>query len=707
MDVNVCEKRTIPGNTLCVAVQQINMVRKMSFFMNVLESLLVGRESACLSAFKEMYANGQYDRAARMVMFSLQMCVDLATEEVVHFLTLNGRDEILSALCYTLNQNGMDLSLLFNGEDFPEACKRLSYPLIALYSRCPGVEIVPLSAVPEDQQMSTIFSLIGRDDPDLLLGCLNLIPQLTTLESDRMAVIKLILENSEDVPFLMDQLWVVIKHFRLSMSDLNSLVLFWMRIKPETKLPKVLNMVYQMSVEKRTAAVMKARFDETRGPIGSTFVTDVDCRDAKANMSGATAFLKWMKANMANPAEYVLSVDVAAHSPLILVQVPMLLLTDSRMMLTRNLSFKGALIGEEAEGQGPVQDMFNFYFQHISTTRYFDADDKTTLLLPTSGIGKSDAELKEIRTVFYGLGVVFLKILIDRRNFGANYDSRREATQQRIKPLPFDLHPWIFRALLWKREADTRTLFHECLLSNIGLNKALWREPKSFNKERYIDKAIARIMNAGHREMFYQALRDGFTLTFVEGLTPAKAKVPMTKSREELKHFFAKVQEVSPATLQLLLVGTPVINAEALLDKFDFGLYKFVAPSMEYEDVPIDMRSEEGMLYLPQFQQAKRVFKRVITEWCNEPGQEKIRTFLNYIVGTPTMSPLQNMKWRICFQVGLENLVLAVWACDGTIRSALFRDAEHFKTIVANTLHNFYSDPLNRDISDVVDYRYF
>lgn len=678
-----------------------------SWMDDELKNLLAGRESACLSAFKEMYANEQYDRAARMLMFSLQTCLDLATKEMVRFLTLGGRDEILSALCYTLHKNGMDLSVLFDADDFTEACRRLSYPMIALYSRCPHVKIVPLSGAHDNQQESTIFQLIARDDPDLLLGCLNMIPELVAIETDRMAVIKLVLENAEDMPSLMDQLWVIIKHFGLNMSDLNSLVLFWMRSKPEVKLPKVLNLVYQMSVEKRTAAVMKARLDETRRPIGSTFVTDVDCRDAKTNMSGATAFLKWMKANMANAVEYSLAVNVAAHSPLILVQVPMLLLTDSRMMLTRNLYFKGALIGEEAEGQGPVQDMFNFYFQHISTTRYFDADDKTTLLLPTSGIGKTEAELREIRSVFYGLGVVFLKILIDRRNFGANYDSRREDTQQRIKPLPFDLHPWIFRALLWKREADTRTLFHECLLSNSGLNKTLWREPKSFNKERYIEKAIRRIMNAGHRETFYQALRDGFTLEYVPGLTPAKAKGPMKRSKEALQHFFAQVQEVSPATLQLLLVGTPVINAEALLDKFDFGLYQFVAPSMEYEDIPIDMESEEGRVYLPEFQQAKRVFRTVITEWCDEPGQEKIRTFLNYIIGTPTMSPLQNMKWRICFQLGLENLVLAVWACDGTIRSALFRDTEHFKTIVANTLHNFYSDPLNRDISDVVDYRYF
>ena len=340
---------------------------------------------------------------------------------------------------------------------------------------------------------------------------------------------------------------------------------------------------------------------------------------------------------------------------------------------------------------------------------------------------QDDSKLHESQCVFYGLGIVFLKMLIDSRPIGnfheevvaqeevQNEDQQNEEGQneedanekdqksENKGSLNCSLHPWIFQALLDRMETDPKKIFYEALLFdnqfyNAMYNYCLNNDEEMNGIDDFAEKIKQNKMYLNSRGVYYKALHDGFYLNYIEGLTPSEFRENLEYAKKELDGFYKIIETVSPTSLQFLLVGPSIINADFLLSKFEFEPFRKIDTSGDGNDESLQFIGEDynkGKIYW----ESVEIFKTVMKDWCNEEYQQNIKDFLKYLSGVPTLSPLYQQKWKIGFDFSVEkNSILMTWACDKIVRAPLFESVDNCKKVIIDTIKYHKVDPVNRDI---------
>ncbi|KAK8881074.1 hypothetical protein M9Y10_003802 [Tritrichomonas musculus] len=677
-----------------------------------IEHLIKAQYTVPLYYFVHYFNSGQYERAACEIKYSFETCLLLSTKEIIRFLIENDCDLIFCTIAYSLLKHGCSINQLTSVDDFFFACSHCSATVIRVLANHNEVKFIPIS---NNNENSPLKLILDRNDPQLLLKCLKLIPELVSIETQPTSPLYYVLEHKLDN--LIDELWILINYFDIQEYDLLIVARNWECLCPKKPLIPILEELFSKHMLDYQIYIEEARAENDPALLLTepTDITDLNCLDVKTNMQDADRFRQFLT-DRNNETEsmdpYDLHFTVDPRSKDILMQLPYELMKDPSFFLNSNLYLKKKLIGEDAVGEGPVQDMFNAYFKQISSLNdYFDSNDNSTSILPTNKSG-NQRELQEKKCVFYGLGIVFLKILIDLRPIGNFHelidtnnnifydsnDSRDTNTNNSKGSLNCSLHPWIFQALLKKMETDPKKIFYEALLFDNGFYNVM-RNDTDLTDVNYLTSRIYQSeMYLNSRGIFYQALYDGFSLNYINGLTPSEFKENLVKIRNELSKFYEKIKPVSPRALQFLLVGPSIINAEFLLSRFDFEPYKYIDTSGQGNDLPIQFINEDwdkGATYT----KSKEIFKQVMTEWCNEEYQQNIRDFLRYLSGVPTLSPLHQHKWKIAFDFSVEkNAILMVWACENIVRSPLFESVDQCKKIILETIKMHQSDPISRDI---------
>ncbi|KAH0785527.1 hypothetical protein GPJ56_010548 [Histomonas meleagridis] len=373
------------------------------------------------------------------------------------------------------------------------------------------------------------------------------------------------------------------------------------------------------------------------------------------------------------------------------MQLPCLFLADSNALIHPKLYTEVTPIGEEATGTGPVQDLFNSYFKELSKLDIFDVDENTTMILPTAAASASKERIDEIERIFYGLGVVFLKTLIDMRQMGGVNDVNN-------KKMPTELifHPWIFQALSWKFSSNTKHLLNESLLYDYKFAEFLSSAKESNNIEFIKYEVTTNKLFLFNRKLFFRAIYDGFNLNYRRGFLPKSFKTEMEKSKKELTEFYKIINSISPESVQLLIVGSPRIHAHVLLDKFIFQAYEGVDLSGEGSDKLMDLSKSPQNAKL--FEKVKNIFRNYIKKLCDKPQQTKIKRFLSYLFGVPSFSPLMHEKWLFAVSFYSRAKFLDAFACDRFVIVPMFDSEKELDEIVNNTLINHEKDAVSRDV---------
>lgn len=709
------------------------------------------------------FKSGQYEKACCEIKYSFETCLQLCSEEFIHFLIEQSKprdhfDSIFCTIAYSLNKQHMSLKSLINPDDFLLACTHCNAYVIAIILNQSSIKISPISN--NSVKESALRIILDRNDPQLLLKCLQLVPDFVETEPQRTAPLYYVLEHKLDN--LVDEMWILINYFRISENDLLIIARNWKEYSTGPLIP-ILEELFDKHMRQYQLYIEMARIkksDSNSFITEPTDVTDINCLDAKQNMCDAEtlrAFLTDRKKKAKDEEQHILTLKVDPQSTSILMVLPYALMSDLFFMLSDNLNLNIPLIGEEAVGEGPVQDMFNAYFTQISMAdSYFESNENTTSLLPTNTSG-DERRLHEKKCIFYGLGVVFLKILIDLRpigyfqrkvendtendnekdkekenendkdnendndndnddetnieaetdideNTGKDHDKKEE--EEKKGSINCSLHPWIFQALLQKMETDPKKIFNEALLYDSEFYSVMYNYTfddtySDDNEKKSISDLVDRFkenqMYLNSRGIYYQALHDGFYLNYIEGLTPSEFKENLQKAKNELKDFYDTVKNISPRALQLLLVGPSIINADFLLSKFDYEPFSKVDTSGGGNDMNLKFLGDDmykGKIY----NESIKIFKNVMRDWCNEEYQKNIRAFLRYLSGVPTLSPLIQTKWKIAIDFSIENNpILMTWACDNIVRSPPFKSEKHCKKILLDTIECYKLDPVNRD----------
>jgi hypothetical protein len=433
-------------------------------------------------------------------------------------------------------------------------------------------------------------------------------------------------------------------------------------------------------------------------------VENLLCPNAMRTMHEATQFREWLdSAPFILRWQYTALFRVDPNWDLILVQFPWYLMNDDALLRSPDIRVDRALFGQEAKGTGPMQDMFTGYFPQLSKRPIFQFpfNEESDAVLPAFHV--SDADFAEARTLFYGLGIVLLKALIDRRELGsaANIRDRPEGVR-------FTLHPWFFRWLqrpLVPDDSDgppTHELLAEELIESQQFYSVLHGYVIGTGEARQeLGDArsvlfLSKIVNGRRRELF-QAIHDGFNLVYVDGLTPTQAREPLAKARNELAALYSRISVISHSALNLLLIPPALMSVDVVLARFEIWAYKHFDPGDSNMD-RLYKEPEQGR----RVRLHQAIFEAVVQEWCDEYPQKTLRSFLMYLTNSPVLSPLPfRHKWTVAVDSSYQAKVLYAFGCDYKFRIPEFHTAEEFKNIVLRTIKLNQGDAISRDAFEV------
>lgn len=639
------------------------------------------------------FKSNQIEKACCEIRYSFDLCINLCTKEFIQFVIENGLDSIFCTIAYSLHSQNLTINQLLNPDFFLTACsKSNAYVIAIIYKQC-GIKISPLSN--DRNEKSALKNILDRDDPDLLIKCLKCIPEFSETEENKVDSMYYILEHH--LNNLIEEIWIFIENFKISKSGILEICRNWKKYSSEPLIP-ILEEIYKEHMYEYTSIIENYRYKNSseiaKYLIEPTELNDINCIDFRRRLIEADklrTFLAERHKKMENLDQYNLYIVFDPKSPTLLYNLPYELMKDVNFFLNYDLYMKKSLVGEEATGEGPVQNIFNAYFNQImSSNPYFNSDEYSISILPTY---KSD-NLRETKNIFYGLGIVLLKVLIDMRFIG-NFHEKNKPDE-----LKGSLHPWIFQAILQKMETDPKKLFYQALVFDRQYFNPLYSE-KEKGIDYIIDVIKKNMMYLQSRGVYYQALHDGFYLNYVDGVTPSEFKNNLKTIKKELSDFYKFIQNISPETIHFLLVGSSYIDVDYLLTFFEFKPWEKYDSSGNGDDKSIifvgnDFHKDK------MFRNSIQYFTQTMKDWCNEEYQEKIRDFLRYLTDVPTLSPLNREKWEIAFDFSIEkNSIIYAWNCSRSFRAPLFDSVENCKDIILRTLENYKKDPTHRDIVDV------
>jgi hypothetical protein len=642
-----------------------------------------------LHSFRNLYRHEQYEEAAKEICTSLNACQSVATPEFFSNMVSRGHSVIFNAVAYVLTFRKLNIIPVLRPGDFLTACHKCDAHVISVYHRHPQINFSK-NRPPRLQYKNPtapLQTILDRCDPVLLQKCLTLIPQFSLTEPDPTVPLKYILKCGYTI--LIREMHILIDAFSMTNEQLVSVA----RKFPTANCSELKLAVERAGIEDALCLSYPRRAPQE---FSGDDVSDIRCPSAMETLQRAIYFRKWLQRFQLPEDLYEVDLRIDASRLIVLVQLPFQLMTNVTLLLSRTISMTRALVGQEAEGEGPFDDLITGYFKQLVLSPLFDQDSALEecppMLFPTCRDASGDAE-REIMTIAYGLGVVFLKVLIDRRTISVGNEDAGVA---------FVPHPWFFRALVEGSFRDIgeklslKELFCESQLDDTHFYSRMW----SWLSETEICERDARgiIMESkvqlGHRERIFQMISDGFHLVPIKGFTPRQAIAPMAESRQKLAQLFEEVRRVGHNGLRLLLVSPVVMSYEFVLSRFKVEGYEHFASTPEDRDQSLS-KAHSSWIKGPT-----QIFNRVIREWCDEPGQSSLRQFLKFLTNSPVLSPMQtdrDHQWKIAIDFQLTSHVMNVHNCDKTVRMMAFASEDHLKEIVARTIKEFNADPVSRD----------
>lgn len=624
--------------------------------------------------FKYYMDHEQYNFAAKIILFNPETAILVGRKDLFTFLININADSVIAAIVFTQLRFRRNVYEFYTVSDFVYACQRCSWLMIYALSSHANLEFTPTT-----QEDSYLSYILLRDDPVLLSQVLEHIPAFVQAELE-FPLYPYLFALTHDLHNLVAHSTLFIRYFDLSPDDLELAIFQYQHKYHDNNVPFALKVHSIIKRNTQICSLSEIRMSAMIKPLELNDVANVYCIDANSTLSQADELRKKLKRR--NQGIYHVKQMFDPTDISILLTLPTMLLQDAQFMISKKPYLEFPLVGEDAVGEGPIQDLINKYYKQLWNEKiYFTADDVTTSILPTEGQNMTEEQIFEATRVFYGLGVVFLKTLIDMRSsfYGDTGKSNME----------YSLHPWIFQALLGKSETDPAQLYYQCLLFDhkFGDVANMIRSGKTDSDRNVTNYIVNNKLQVGKRPLFLNALYQGFNLIFVPGITPIQLLKPMEKSRNNLMNLFKEFKSVSPSALQLLLTGPPVISFSRLWTSFDFKPYDYLSGESA-DDVAKSLQAPEDRR---RFEQTKESVKSCFAKWCDEEGQVFLRKFLKYLLGVPTISPLLQKKWHFAVNFNEEQRSNVLWsfACDQQIRISVVDSPEEFQAVVKRTMDNF------------------
>lgn len=643
--------------------------------------------SGVLQQFSALFGAGHYSEACSELCTSLRACLSIATPSFLSKMISRGRNDVISTVFLVITSHNIDVADRFDPNDFMIACQYCDSEVIGILGNHPAFTFANNVPPRENakQLNPALQMIIDRKDPLLLHESLTLVPALRTAEPKRTRPLTYILK--QDYQILIDHLCFVIDGFGIT----NRELVFIARKYPNVRHPR-----FQIALDEAELSESLVFALPRCGPQESfgDDIFDVEYPHVMSNMERAHNFRLWLRDFSRQSEPYSVALRIDARSRYVLIQLPYALMTDDRLLLSPNISLTRALLGDEAIGEGPVNDMFDGYFRQLVKSSLFNGiqEESSRAMLPTC-IETNNEPI----TIAYGLGIVLLKVLIDRRTITA----ANEGTEVAFVP-----HPWFFRALTGALfEADLETpptneLFCESQIGDAGFYNMMqsYLGSEEAKGQSFRQSILMSKMHLSPRKKIFEAISNGFHLVFLERVTPWRAREPMARARARLESLFQEVERVGHESLRLLLVPPAIMSADFVFSRFVIEGYEHFASG------PVDRDS----VLLEQHRQALTdqvsIFEEVIRNMCEEPCQSKLRMFLKFVTGSPVLSTIQTddeTKWRLAIDFGLTSNVMYVHNCDRTIRIQPCKDPQELKRIIDRSLLEFFQDPVTRDVQSV------
>ena len=627
--------------------------------------------------FRNYFEKGDIISASKVLILNPKICLMLANSKpFIKSLISNGKNEIILSIYYVLKKKSISVLNIIDPIDFPVVCKNCSYPIISVYGNHPNAVY---KGIKNDD--SPLRIIIERNDPDLLYDCLRDLKKLIIAEKDNFALLCFLIDNE----LLLDNLWIIAEAFELTNYDLFRAASYWRQKYPSLKIPSIISNAERNYIQNVNYQIINHKIEMN----SNQRIQDLFSLDILQGSNKLFNFLKLRKADVDKHGEGIKKV-IDLNSKYILVQLPCLFLENTKYFQSSNLKMEIANIGSDALGEGPVQDMFDKYFEQLSKIKVFNGDKVSILPCSVEQFANNKEKIKELEIIFYGLGVIFLKILIDMRNM-------KGINSQDNSFLINEFHPWFFNALCWKFDSNPKEIYKELFFFDPRIRETILNDLREY-------KDIPKAISSGEsffkcREIFFKAIHDGFQLNYRPNFLPKSFKQPMELSRKSLINFYDLINSIPPLSIQFIILGPQKISAKSFLSRIIFEAYNHVSTNDYSTDELVDFDDNSQNYKYDIFIKAKEIFENLIHKLCDEDMQVLMKRFLNYVYGSYTLSPLVTDKWKFCIDFSYKANIMYSFECDRVTKFPVFTTEDELRNIILTTLNNYEIDPITRDVN--------
>ena len=395
----------------------------------------------------------------------------------------------------------------------------------------------------------------------------------------------------------------------------------------------------------------------------------------------------------------------------ILCELPYLLMSNPDIMINSNIEMSQPVINlGNATGSGVFKELFikyleQFFDYNIDDGNYKGEDSPFEKLFVSEGtqgiyimppMTVHASKIKEYKTIYYGLGVVFLKVLYSRIPVKCK--------------LPF--HIWVFKALLEDNFGDLILkdvdLFMEEAIQYHPENKWLDEQlSQSFIRQSNDQQNTDQTMSAESIPSFFfdslfndqrkdllKCFKNGFFFEYDPDILPYCLKEPIRKTKHLLQSFYQNIKTLKPETLRYFLTQNQSFEFSRISRIFQVRWYKIRKLDVmdPHEDVEI-AKSTRNKQIRGQMKRSQNIILNCFKEWC-ETNPEMMSHFLKITIGISSLTPLFTNPWTICITEKQPNFIFS-WTCDYSINVPILKSKEHFIQLVNNNYGSIKDAPLD------------
>ena len=660
-----------------------------------IEFLNSNNHNAFISKVSKFLEESQFQQLMTFFSFSKANLILLCKNGLISYLlNLNRVDgeDIISSLVLSvftsLQKYSYNYLDFLSDQDKLNACaKRSAYVIAAVFL---DQEIPQISI---DNPLSPINTIINRDDPFLLEECLYSIPDLF-LASKSMGMDLLLFCIKYEKLNILNNFFIFIDYFELTPDDLSDAVNAWKFQFDSKPMPIFMQMHndWLLSSEAISLIPHNQKTNQMIVESDSFWFIESPTYTMESLIKEATQLKKAMSSNKKD--------DVITHDGLldgsdntVLTNLPMFLLTYPLAMVHDQISLNtGPIHIGSGEGTGMFKSLIGKYFQVLEKQQIFQRSDKSQYSLPTNE-SLPPEKVKEYCTLFYGLGVVYLKLLLS----GIAFD---------FSVVP---HIWVFQSMINQlhTEGYMDDLMKDKLIreafqydkdvsSNIIANDQELESDDDTDSSEKRDEPqkqfISSLIDVNNRHLFLNMIGKGFRLEFDPDILPYDVQKTMQIAREKLKDKLNFLLHTTPEALRILLVPDTRVSKERILGMFSFELYKSIA---RFQGDPLysDQRfTSKNRKIKEKMERTIQIVKNCLAKWADDPDPTMISKFLEYTLGVKKLCALNNEHWviKVTEKVGYdtskatrkspENIrIIRVWSCSNEVMVSIFESEKEFE----------------------------